>query len=81
MMRTRLKAKGYRTIPHELGMRAGLDPVRLGQLVDEMETDARLEREADLRKRQRYRGNDSSPGSTPSGSGVRAVFIAIASIW
>ena len=28
-----------------------------------------------------HRGNDRSPGSTPSGSGVRAVFIAIASIW
>ena len=81
MMRTRLKAKEYRTRPHELGMRAGFDPVRLGRLVDELETDARLEREAELRERRRYRGNDRSPGSTPSGSGVRAVFIAIASIW
>ena len=31
--------------------------------------------------RVRYRGNDDNPGSTPSGSGVRAVFITIASIW
>ncbi len=27
------------------------------------------------------RGNDGSPGSTPSGSAVRAVFITIASNW
>lgn len=42
------RAKKYRTKPHKLGMRAGFDPVRLNQLVDELETDARLEREAGL---------------------------------
>ena len=44
------RAKKYRTKPQELGMRTGFDPARLNQLVDELETDARLEREADLRK-------------------------------
>ncbi len=44
------RAKKYRTRPHKLGMRAGFDPARLNQLVDELETEAQLEREAELRK-------------------------------
>ena len=44
------RAKKYRTRPRKLGMRAGFDSVRLNQLVDELETDAQLEREAELRK-------------------------------
>jgi len=44
------RAKRYRTRPHKLGMRAGFDPARLNQLVDELETEAQLEREAELRK-------------------------------
>lgn len=44
------RAKKYRTKPHKLGMRAGFDPARLNQLVDELETDAQLEREAGLRE-------------------------------
>lgn len=44
------RAKKYRTKPHKLGMRAGFDPARLNQLVDELETDRQLEREAELRK-------------------------------
>ena len=43
-------AKKYRTKPHKLGMRAGFDPARLNQLADELETDARLEREAEHRR-------------------------------
>lgn len=43
-------AKKHRTKPHKLRMRAGFDPVRLNQLVDELETDAHLEREIDLRR-------------------------------
>ena len=42
--------KKYRTKPHKLRMRTGFDPGRLNQLVDELETDAQLEREADLRR-------------------------------
>ena len=52
-MQATLQAKEYRTRPHELGMRAGFDPVRLNQLVDELEADARREREAGLRERCR----------------------------
>ncbi len=44
------RAKKYRTRPHKLGMRAGFDSARLNQLVDELETEAQLEREAELRK-------------------------------
>lgn len=44
------RAKKYRTKPHRLGMRAGFDPARLNQLADELETDAQLEREAELRR-------------------------------
>ena len=44
------RPKKYRTRPHKLGMRAGFDPARLNQLVDELETDAQLEREAELRE-------------------------------
>lgn len=44
------RAKRYRTKPHKLGMRAGFDPARINQLVDELETEAQLEREAELRK-------------------------------
>ena len=44
------RPKKYRTKPHKLGMRAGFDPARLNQLVDELETDAQHEREAELRK-------------------------------
>ena len=43
------RAKKSRTRPHKLRMRAGFDPARLNQLVDELETDAQLEREAELR--------------------------------
>ena len=32
------RAKEYRTKPERLGMRAGVDPARLNQLVDELET-------------------------------------------
>ena len=44
------RAKRYRTKPHKLRMRTGFDPARFNQLVDELETDARLEREAELRE-------------------------------
>lgn len=43
------RAKKHRTRPHELRMRAGFDPARLNQLADELETDAQLEREVELR--------------------------------
>lgn len=39
-------AKEYRTRPHGLRMRPGLDAVRLNQLVDELETDTHREQEA-----------------------------------
>ncbi|MCY3842625.1 MAG: antitoxin [Acidobacteria bacterium] len=34
------RPRKYHTKPHKLRMRAGLDPVRLNQLVDELEMDA-----------------------------------------
>ena len=43
------RAKKYRTKTHKLHMRPGFDPARLNQLVDELETDARRERAAELR--------------------------------
>lgn len=36
----------FLTRPHSLAMRAGFDPARLNQLVDELETDVHREREA-----------------------------------
>ena len=44
------RARRYRTKPHRLGMRAGFDPARLNQLADELQTDARLDREVEFRK-------------------------------
>ena len=44
------RARRYRTKPHRLGMRAGFDPARLNQLADELQTDARRDREVEFRK-------------------------------
>ena len=44
------RAKKYRTKTHKLRMRPGFDVARLNQLVDELETDAHREREAELRR-------------------------------
>ncbi len=44
------RAKKYRTKTYKLHMRPGFDPVRLNQLVDELDTDAHREREALLRQ-------------------------------
>ena len=41
----RPRAKKYRTRVHKLGLRPGFDPVKLNQLVDELEIDERRERE------------------------------------
>ena len=38
----------YRVTPHKLGMRAGCDPTRLNQLVDELAADAWRERQEEL---------------------------------
>ncbi len=43
------RPRKYRTKPHKLRMRAGFDPVRLNQLVDELEMDAHREREVERR--------------------------------
>ena len=44
------RPKRYRTKPHKLHMRAGFDPVRFNQSVDELETDAYRERELERRR-------------------------------
>lgn len=44
------EAKPYRTKPHALGMRSGFDATRLNRLVDELETNAYLEREDPLKQ-------------------------------
>ena len=41
----RPRAKKYRTKVHKLGLRPGFDPVKLNQLVDELEIEERRERE------------------------------------
>lgn len=41
----RPRAKKYRTRVHKLGLRPGFDPVKLNQLVDELEIEERRERE------------------------------------
>ncbi len=41
----RPQAKKYRTRVRKLGLRPGFDPVKLNQLVDELETEERWERE------------------------------------
>ena len=46
----RPRRKKYRTKTCELGMRPGFDPVKLNQLVDELEAKGRREREALLRQ-------------------------------
>ena len=43
-------ATRYRVTPHKLGMRAGYDPTRLNQLVDELAADAWREQQERLRK-------------------------------
>ena len=43
-------AARYRGAPHKLGLRAGYDPTRLNQLVDDLEADAWRERQERLRK-------------------------------
>ncbi len=40
----RPRAKKYRTKVHKLGLRPGFDPVKLNQLVDELEIEERRER-------------------------------------
>lgn len=40
------QAKKYRTRTHKLRMRPGFDPVKLNQLVDELEDEEHREREA-----------------------------------
>ncbi len=45
----RNRTKAYRTRPHTLGLRPGFDAARLNQLVDELETEERVENEARLR--------------------------------
>lgn len=39
------RAKKYRTRTYNLGMRPGFDPVKLNQLVDELEAEGRRDRE------------------------------------
>lgn len=43
-------ARKYRTKTHKLHLRPGFDAARLNRLVDELETDTHLEREARLRR-------------------------------
>ena len=43
------RTRKYRTKPGRLRMRAGFDPVRLNQLVDELEEDAHRQREVQRR--------------------------------
>ena len=49
----------HRTKPHALGMRPGFDATRLNRLVDELETDAYLERENPLN--QEHAGGVGQP--------------------
>ncbi len=44
------KARKYRTKTYKLGMRPGFDPVKLNQLVDELETEGQRQREVLLRQ-------------------------------
>lgn len=44
------EARKYRTKTHKLHLRPGFDAARLNRLVDELETDTHLEREARLRR-------------------------------
>lgn len=44
------EAREYRTKTHKLHMRPGFDAARLNRLVDEIETETHLEREARLRR-------------------------------
>ena len=46
----RPRAKKYRTRTYKLGMRPGYDPVKLNQLVDELEAEGRRDREVSLRQ-------------------------------
>ena len=48
--RRRPRGKKYRTKAYKLGMRPGFDPVKLNQLVDELEVEERPEREDRLRQ-------------------------------
>ena len=43
-------ATKYHVTPHKLGMRAGYDPTRLNQLVDELAADAWREQQERLRQ-------------------------------
>jgi hypothetical protein len=45
---SRPRAKKYRTRTYKLGMRPGFDPVKLNQLVDELEAEARRDRAVSL---------------------------------
>lgn len=47
---SRPRAKKYRTGTHELGMRPDFDPVKLNQLVDELEAERWLAQEQGLRR-------------------------------
>lgn len=44
------EARKYRTKTHKLHLRPGFDAARLNRLVDEIETDTHMEREARLRR-------------------------------
>ena len=46
----RPRGKKYRTKAYKLGMRPGFDPVKLNQLVDELEVEEQPEREDRLRQ-------------------------------